>query len=205
LISAESTSPIPGTFSRSRFFSLNIDKDIKGFTLLLKSICYNNTNTYIAKKPIKGNINISELSNLLDIDRKTVDKYLKKAIDNQLIEVTGDRIVIINDHFPLRVSNNIYAEAVKAIQDICIKYKTAMPLIDKKDINRIIVFYPLSESDISKIDDEENIKRYSLKYTLDNRIKKLPKDFSINYLFEILNIPKQPIKEPISFENIKIV
>jgi len=60
---------------------LNLGKEMKGFLILLKAICLNNTNSYISNKRAKNGINISELSNLISMDIKTINKYLTLAKD----------------------------------------------------------------------------------------------------------------------------
>lgn len=183
-------------FVGTDYFKLNIDRNIKGFVLLLKTICYNNTNTYIIEKPIRGSINISELATKLNLDRETVRKYTKLAIDNKLIDVIDKKIVIVNDCFRLRVSEeDRCSEIVSTIQDICIKHNAIMPLIEKREINQILMRYNISESEIQKCNDTKFTEQNSLRHILENRIKSLPKDFSIVYIFKVLNIPKPPIRE----------
>lgn len=186
-------------FIRNDFFKLDIDRDIKGFVLLLKAICYNNI--YLTERQMRGSINDSEIARKLDLDRGTVRKYIKLAIDNELIEIVGKNIVIMNDCFRLRVSDkDRRSEIVSTIQDMCNKYNAVMPSMNEKEINQIYMKYYFSESEIKESDDTTVIERYSLKYALENRIKSLPKEFNIEYIFKILKIPKPPIKERKHFE-----
>ena len=197
--------PINFFFLLNSYFPLDIDRKIKGFILVIKTICLNNTNTYFTKKPINSTINKTELSNLLGLERKTIDKYLKLGVESNLIEVIGDKIIVIDKYFPLNISNTRYSEIRKTIQDICIRNNAEIPIMKDEDIKRIYFYYPNSELDLEKTGDVIFIENESLKYTLENRIKKLPKTFSIKYLFKILNIPDKPYKEPIRREPILIV
>lgn len=184
-------------FIDNNYFKLDIDRNIKGFVLLLKTICYNNTNTYIIEKPIKGRINISELAKKLDLDRDTVSKYTKLAINNKLIDVVGKKIVIVNECFLLRVSEeDRCSEIMSTIQDLCIKHNAIMPLIGKREITQILMKYNISESEIQKCNNTKFTEQNSLKHILENRIKSLPKDFSFDYILKVLNIPKLPRREP---------
>ena len=184
-------------FIDNNYFKLDIDRNIKGFVLLLKTICYNNTNTYIIEKPIKGSINISELAKKLDLDRDTVSKYTKLAINNKLIDVVGKKIVIVNECFLLRVSEeDRCSEIVSTIQDLCIKHNAIMPLIRKREITQILMKYNISESEIQKCNDTKFTEQNSLRHILENRIKSLPKDFSFDYILKVLNILKPPRREP---------
>lgn len=192
-------------FIDNDFFTLDIDINIKGFVLLLKAICYNNTNTYVTERQMKGSINKSEIARKLNLDRGTFDKYLNLAKENDLIDILDKKLIIINESFLLTISKEKrHSEIVNTIQEICNKYKAAMPIMDKKDIDRLYMYYYTSESEIEIINNSRYTECCSLKYILENRIKNLPKDFSIEYIFKILNIPKPLIKERISFENIKM-
>lgn len=63
-------------FVYNDFFNLNLPNELKGFLLLLKAICSNNSNAYTSEKTIKGSINKSELSRLLNMNVKTIEIYL---------------------------------------------------------------------------------------------------------------------------------
>ncbi|MFR9164919.1 MAG: hypothetical protein ACLVKO_01355 [Dysgonomonas sp.] len=197
------TKPENYFFLYDDFFVIDIDREIKGFILLLKAICYNNTNTFLSKKLIKGNVNKSELSQLIGIARKTLDKYLKLAIELELIEIIEDKIIIINEYIPLRVKENSrQSEIVRTIQDLCIKYKSEMPYISNNDLKRIEFYYPFLESQIEEIKKDNFTKIHSLRYVLNNRMKSLPNTITIKYIFSALNIPYKVNKEPMKYNNI---
>ena len=91
-------------FVYNDFFKLDLPKDIKGFLLVLKAICFNNSNTYTSEKTIKKRINKSELSRLLNMNVKTVEIYLHKAEELGEIAVIDNHIIVKNIYFPIRVN-----------------------------------------------------------------------------------------------------
>lgn len=187
------------------FFNIDASKELKGFLLLLKAVCLNNTNTYFSKRTYKGGINKSELAELLGIDRKTIIKYLKESIEKDFIKINDDRIIILNENFILRVAiNNRASDIRKTIENLCMKHQSEVPVISEKDINKILIHYPLLESEIEVINDSRFTEYNSLRYVLDKRIDKLPDRFDIRYLFKVLNIPYDKEIKIKSFESIKI-
>lgn len=198
--------PINFFFLNKDYFKLNIDRNTKGFVLLLKTISLNNTNTYLSKKPINNKINKTELAKLLGITTKTLNIYLKEAKDAELIDISEGKIFIICEYIRLRVKEDErHSEIISTIQNICVKHKVEIPFFDKRDIDRIMFYYSLLESEIEAIGDIEFTKLHSLKYVLENRMKKLPKTFSIEYIFEALNIPNKPNKEPMAYEKLIMI
>lgn len=66
----------------------NIPSKIKGFLILLKCLCVNNTNLL--------NYNKSQISRLLNIDIKTIRSYINLSLELKLIEETDSGFRILN-------------------------------------------------------------------------------------------------------------
>lgn len=186
-------------FVLNNFLKLNLPREVKGFLLILKAICLNNSNVYISTNPKK--INKSELSRYINMDIKTIDKYLNQAKDLKEIAVIDNRIILKSNYFPLRVKEdgskleNRKTEIINTIQEICNKYNVIMPLVSDKVLDRILVCYPLLESDISEVNNVHFTETNSLEYILDKRITSLPVQFNEEYILKILNINKPDKKE----------
>ena len=196
-------------FIQNDFLKLNLGKEMKGFLILLKAICLNNTNSYISNKRAKNGINISELSNLISMDIKTINKYLTLAKDLDQIAIVDSRIIVKSNYFPIRVKEqgrrleNRKTEIVNTILEICNKYNATMPLVSDKDLSVILAKYHIDEKIIEEQNDIDFIKRYSLRYVLNDRISKvksLPIQFRMEYILKILNIQKSDNKEKIKHE-----
>ena len=91
-------------FVDNNFFNMNIPKEIKGFLLILKAICLNNTNAYISSRRIKNGINKTELSHRINMDIKTIQKYLIESQKLDEIVIIDDKIIIKNNFFPIIVN-----------------------------------------------------------------------------------------------------
>ena len=191
-------------FVTKNFFKLDAPKEVKGFLLILKAICLNDTNVYISSK--NGSINISELSKRINMDTKTLNKYLNKAKELELIKIRDNVIIIKTDFFPLRVKEvgvpfaYRNTEIINTIQEICNELNAIMPRIKKNELDKIHMYYYLEEREIEAVNIPYFTHAYSLKYILKNRIKSLPKQPNIGYFFKVLNIPKPYKKEKIKYE-----
>ena len=193
-------------FVYNDFFKLDLSKDVKGFLLALKAICLNNSNTYTSIKPIKGYINKSELSRLLSMNIKTIELYLNKAEELGEITIIDNHIIVKNNCFPIRVNEqknrlgNRETEIVNTILKICNQYNAIMPLVSEEILNRILLYYPLLEDSIRKVNDDSFTKANSLEYALNERIKSLPTQINAEYILKALNIPKLDKKEITQYE-----
>ncbi|NDW09613.1 hypothetical protein [Dysgonomonas sp. 520] len=189
-------------FVLNNFLKSNLEREIKGFLLILKAICFNNTNTYSSTRRIKGGLNKSELSRLIGMNIKTIEKYLDISEKLDEIEIIDNQIVIKNNCFPLRVKEhgskleNRKTEIINTIQEICNKYNAIMPLVSGEVLDRILLYYPLLEDSIERTNDNNLIKQCSFRYILNERLKKsLPKQFNTEYILKVLNISKPEKKE----------
>lgn len=193
-------------FIYNHFLKMNIANEIKGFMLLLKAICFNNTNDYTPSRSIMNGINKSELSKLICMNKKTVEKYLNIAIELNQIAIVDNHIIVKSNYFPIRINEsknkfeNRKTEIMNTILNICNKHNAIMPLVSKEDMNRVILHYPLLEDDIREVNDINFIKMNSLEYRLNKRIKSLPTQFNMEYIFNILNVPSLDKKEEMKYE-----
>lgn len=106
-----------------------------------------------------------------------------------------------NNYFPIRIKESDFkyekrkTEIVNTILEICNKYNVIMPLVNEKEVNRILFRYYLLEDEIERTNDDNLIKQCSFRYALNNRIKSLPTQFNIEYILKVLNIAKPDKKQ----------
>ena len=70
--------------------------NVKNFLLKIKAICKKETNKYISESPYLDGLNKTELSKKLGIDTKTLDKYLKIAVNAGQIKYITNGLLILN-------------------------------------------------------------------------------------------------------------
>ena len=177
-------------FIRNTFFNEDIDTKLKGLLLLIKSVCKKETNKYVSESPYLGGLNKTELSKKLGIDTKTLDKYLKKAIEAGQIKFITNGLLILNksiipDFKEADSDTRIY----HIIYDWCINNDIVPP--DRND--EIIVMADgsirrrnrLLTEIVFKLDGmtDENIRSL-----LTNRITNKPKEITLEYIAAVLNI-----------------
>lgn len=193
-------------FVYNDFFELNFSNELKGFLLVLKAICLNNSNVYTSEKSIKGSVNKSELKRLLNMNIKTIEVYLNMAIEQNQIVIIDNHIIVKSDLFPIRVNKKEQkfekrkAEILNTILKVCNKCNIIMPLVKEKYLDRILLYYYQSEDSIREINNDDYTKKYSLEYKLDNRINQSHTQINIEYILKILNIPQLDKKEKIKYE-----
>jgi hypothetical protein len=193
-------------FIYNDFLTLNLSKKVKGFLILLKAICFNNSNAFTSIKPIKRSINKTELSKLINMDTKSISEYLNLVKGINEIAIIDATIILKSNYFPLKIKENgnrlenRKIEILKTIHKICNYYNAVMPQISNEELNRILANYPLLETIVENSNNENFIKNNSLKYKLNERIKSLPAQLNTEYLLKILNIPKPKKKEETKYE-----
>lgn len=173
------------------FFELDIPIKVKGLLLLIKSICKNDTNKYISSKPYNGKLNISELSDRIGMDRKTLDKYIKEAVSLKQIKYIDKGIYLLNDSFLFSVLDNRLNQIYNIITKFCLSKDRIPPDYDKYLIHQIYYHYPKSEQELQGIEclnKEQVINQYSLSYQLSNRCNTLPNNVTLQYFLKVLNI-----------------
>lgn len=153
---------------------------VKGLLLLIKSICLKETNKYICNKPYKSSINKNELSNLIGLDNKTLNKYLNIAIEAKQIKLINNGILIINksivpDFIEAEESNTskpIYTKIFHLIYYWCIDNDIVPPnrndTIIKKNGNLYRTNDLLSiiagKYSVTNEDIQELVTKYGLEY-----------------------------------------
>lgn len=161
--------------------NLNIPSKIKGFLILLKCLCVNNTNLL--------NYNKSQISKLLNIDVKTVRNYIKVALESKLIEETnsGFRIInnsILEDYKEPIISKSYkvksFTEYYNVIQKYCVDNNLPIPRFDEFLIEKISL----------------NFDSIFLIEKMNENIQKLKKRkyLTIKYIAKIMGIDTTPQK-----------
>lgn len=69
---------------------------IKNFLLKIKAVCKKETNKYISESPYLGGLNKAELSKKVDINTKTLNKYLEMAVNAGQIKYITNGLLILN-------------------------------------------------------------------------------------------------------------
>lgn len=154
-------------FINNKFFE-DITKDnykLKGFVLLLKSICINNTNTCKLSK--------DEICKKLNISKPTLNKYIKESDD--IIEGSNG-IEIVNPYFSKSsVSINVFNYQV--IKAFCEYKGVNPPTYDDKLMNYI--------SAQCCVDTKVESNAY-LPYVLVNRCNNLPSEVNLAYFVKVV-------------------
>jgi len=148
---------------KHNLISKDIPPKIKGFLILLKCLALNNSN-FIG-------YNKSEISRHLNIDVKTVRKYLNECISLELINELDNGFIITDNSFPIDIDMSKYpmllVENYKIICDFCFKNGLLFPNFDKKIMLEIIMKYRdefLLERLHSKCKNLSPNQFYDLKY-----------------------------------------
>ena len=182
--------------------TLREETDIKGFILLVKCICLNCCNlTFYSLREMAANLSISY---------GTIQKYMKKCIELNLIErhkgcykITLNCFDKGNTNYLPKGTPPLYKEIYTTIDLFCQTKGLETPPYKKELIGQIAVEYPYTEHDLKQANDIELIKRYSVKFQLAQRLPNLNEPInSLNYFVKVLTnkdyiIP--PKKEPQKF------
>ena len=171
----------------SKLLAEDIPNKLKAFLVLLKCLCLNNTNvTYYSK---------SKIAQLLNMDRGTVSKYIKMAIEHDKL-VEGDKFFMITDeNIMVDLPEQVIEETNKVygiIRDYCIKQNVIPPPYDAKLASHLLQMRFNTPEDVLKRDMENNkyrsvedYKYYSLVYNLPIHCKNLPKQInSLQYFIK---------------------
>lgn len=184
-------------FIDNRYFddTTKENNKLKGFILLLKCHCINGTNKYISYKPIKGKCNISELAALLDIDRKTTDKYIKLCIDANWLQHIEGGLLITNPYIKADIiKNDTLTHLYNVIYNYCISKGVVPPRREDKALKQIYFSYPVTESEYKVYKDKNILCSNYLPLALEKRLPELPKDINWQYLITALTNRKDTLK-----------
>ncbi|MFR1813793.1 hypothetical protein [Dysgonomonas capnocytophagoides] len=164
----------------------NVPSKIKGFLILLKCLCVNNTNLL--------NYNKSQISRLLNIDIKTIRSYINLSLELKLIEETnsGFRILnksILEDHKTPTVPKPYMKHHIDyyyLIYNFCIENSLPIPCFDDYLVMKLLMNF----------DDHFIIDRLSLSLDKFRNCKYL----SLEYIAKTLGIKINPPKEKNRYE-----
>lgn len=145
----------------------NIPSKIKGFLILLKCLCVNNTNLL--------NYNKSQISRLLNIDIKTIRSYINLSLELKLIEETdsGFRILnksILEDYKTPTVPKSYmdhHIDYYYLIYNFCIENNLPIPRFDDYLVMKLLINYDddfIIEKLEANIDKFKNRKYLTLEY-----------------------------------------
>ena len=166
--------------------TLREETDIKGFILLVKCICLNCCNLTF--------YSLREMAAHLSISYGTIQKYMKKCIELNLIErhkgcykITLNCFDKGNTNYLPKGTPPLYKEIYTTIDLFCQTKGLETPPYKKELIGQIAVEYPYTEHDLKQANDIELIKRYSVKFQLAQRLPNLNEPInSLNYFVKVL-------------------
>lgn len=189
------TDPDNYFFVDNRFYHLELPIKVKGFLLLLKSICYNGTNQITTIRSSRnGKANITEIADKLNLDRKTVTALLNECISLGQIKEIQKGYIITNDCFPLNIADTEKNYIYNTICTYCTNKSIVPPKRDEKQLNKLWMKYNIPENELPK-----DQKYMGISYQLNERCKTLPDKVTLNYfvkaLCNIKEIESLPITE----------
>ena len=173
--------------------------NVKNFLLKIKAICKKETNKYISENPYLDGLNKTELSKKLGIDTKTLDKYLKIAVNaGQIKYITNGLLILNKSIIPDFKKDDTDTRIYHIIYDWCIDNGVVPP--DRND-------------EITVMEDGSVRRRNSLlieiagklAYMKDEEIRSLltnritSEEITLEYIAKVLNIKTKKKKEDIQY------
>ena len=173
--------------------------NVKNFLLKIKAICKKETNKYISESPYLDGLNKTELSKKLGIDTKTLDKYLKIAVNaGQIKYITNGLLILNKSIIPDFKKDDTDTRIYHIIYDWCIDNGVVPP--DRND-------------EITVMEDGSVRRRNSLlveitgklDYMKDEEIRSLltnritSEEITLEYIAKVLNINNKKKKEDIPY------
>ena len=178
-------------FVNNSFYYTNLEQKEKGFLLLLKSLCINNTNTTL--------YNRTKIAEELGQDRGTVSKLINTLIAKNMLLELNNGFQLPANYFPLyskdESSNYEYEKlrsedkfVLDSILEFCDKKGTVVFTPDLQPLKLIFAHYPFLENDFENVINKDFIKTHFLPEILNVRCKTLPhKIESLSYFLNVLN------------------
>lgn len=160
--------------------------DLKGFILLVKCVCLNNTN--ITKYSLR------QITERIGLSYSTIQRYMSKCIELEyIVQENGYYRIALpyfdkgNDkQFPMGTPD-LYKDIYRAISNYCIMKNCAIPPYNKGFISKIAAKYTYMESELTDLDDKAIAEQYSITRQLESRIPNPPdKIDSLNYFVKVL-------------------
>ena len=170
---------------------------IKNFLLKLKALCKKETNKYISESPHLGGLNKTELSKKLGIDTKTLDKYLKIAVNaGQIKYITNGLLILNKSIIPDFKKDDTDTRIYHIIYDWCIDNGVVPP--DRNDEITVMEDVRRRNSLLIEIAGKlDYMKDEEIRSLLTNRITS--EEITLEYIAKVLNIKTKKKKEDIQY------
>ena len=173
--------------------------NVKNFLLKIKAICKKETNKYISENPYLDGLNKTELSKKLGIDTKTLDKYLKIAVNAGLIKYITNGLLILNKSIiPDFKKDDTDTRIYHIIYDWCIDNGVVPP--DRNDEITVMEDGSVRRRNSLLIEIAgklDYMKDEEIRSLLTNRITS--EEITLEYIAKVLNIKTKKKKEDIQY------
>ena len=177
---------------------LKTETNIKGFLVLVKSICINNTNVTL--------YSLRNMAEHLNLSYATIQKLMRKCLDLNLICKENKAYKIMVDCFDKgnaykypKGTLPLYKATYESIREFCAEMGFVAPPYKKEYIERIATHFPITDKELQETGDQQLIQKHSLKSRMAERIPSLKEPVnSLNYLVKILTnelVKPEPSKE----------
>ena len=168
---------------------------LKNFLLKLKTICKKETNKYISENPYLDGLNKTELSKKLGIDTKTLDKYLKIAVNaGQIKYITNGLLILNKSIIPDFKKDDTDTRIYHIIYDWCIDNGVVPP--DRNDEITVMEDGSVRRRNSLLIEIAgklDYMKDEEIRSLLTNRITS--EEITLEYIAKVLNINNKKKEE----------
>ena len=172
--------------------------NVKNFLLKIKAICKKETNKYISESPYLDGLNKTELSKKLGIDTKTLDKYLKIAVNaGQIKYITNGLLILNKSIIPDFKKDDTDTRIYHIIYDWCIDNGVVPP--DRNDEITVMEDGSVRRRNSLLIEIAgklDYMKDEEIRSLLTNRITS--EEITLEYIAKVLNINNKK-KEDIQY------
>ena len=169
--------------------------NVKNFLLKIKAICKKETNKYISENPYLDGLNKTELSKKLGIDTKTLDKYLKIAVNaGQIKYITNGLLILNKSIIPDFKKDDTDTRIYHIIYDWCIDNGVVPP--DRNDEITVMEDGSVRRRNSLLIEIAgklDYMKDEEIRSLLTNRITS--EEITLEYIAKVLNIKTKKKKE----------
>ena len=173
--------------------------NVKNFLLKIKAICKKETNKYISENPYLDGLNKTELSKKLGIDTKTLDKYLKIAVNaGQIKYITNGLLILNKSIIPDFKKDDTDTRIYHIIYDWCIDNGVVPP--DRNDEITVMEDGSVRRRNSLLIEIAgklDYMKDEEIRSLLTNRITS--EEITLEYIAKVLNIKTKNKKEDIHY------
>ena len=173
--------------------------NVKNFLLKIKAICKKETNKYISENPYLDGLNKTELSKKLGIDTKTLDKYLKIAVNaGQIKYITNGLLILNKSIIPDFKKDDTDTRIYHIIYDWCIDNDVVPP--DRNDEIKIMEDGSVRRKNSLLLEIAGKLgymKDEEIRSLLTNRITS--EEITLEYIAKVLNIKTKKKKEDIQY------